>query len=462
MSENVLTIREFDYVYAAGDAPEGEAHVLPDADFRKLKSLVLKAQQRDEDTLMNATYRHGRDTLQAANYVGVVGFGDGRQIEILPKVDLGGHGTDPAPDGDPDATLARTREIFLRMLSTLGLSQAYRSMGAAQLAARRMPLYEIFVRMFADEAARIVRGGIRSSYVTVESNEPYLHGKLLVSRNARVNATHRERFYVSHDEFLPDIPENRLVLTTLRLLSRRTRSADNARRLTESIAAFDGVGESLDPATDFARCSGGRGGKAYERILPLCAVFLRGQSYSAFAGDSSVQAILFPMETVFESYVLHRLKGAARSMGYPPGMQVDGQVNGQSLFRGHYPLRPDIVCTWGDHAVVLDTKWKAPHDGLPGKSDMYQMYAYGMRWRSKRHMISFDQLQRVILIYPRQDQVGWGPTEYVSRDGVWVRPYYVDLSLEGQPPRPDSPVGTSSDLYRELLALETPEGAQGL
>ena len=132
---------------------------------------------------------------------------------------------------------------------------------------------------------------------------------------------------------------------------------------------------------------------------------------------------MFPMETLFESYVAANLKRIINPMEY----SVSAQDRGYYLFDTpkKFSLRPDIVIRrQSDDAVfVMDTKWKlltdAPQSNYGiSQSDMYQMYAYQKKYQSKN----------VTLIYPLSDKVN--PNEdisYKSADEVTVNVKFVDL-----------------------------------
>ena len=101
------------------------------------------------------------------------------------------------------------------------------------------------------------------------------------------------------------------------------------------------------------------------------------------------------METLFESYVAHMLKKHLNSSIYSLSIQ-ESKI---SLFDKpkSFTLRPDIVIRDKDNNVfILDTKWKLLSSenkinyGI-SQADMYQMYAYQRRYKSKN----------VSLVYPK-------------------------------------------------------------
>jgi 5-methylcytosine-specific restriction endonuclease McrBC regulatory subunit McrC len=60
---------------------------------------------------------------------------------------------------------------------------------------------------------------------------------------------------------------------------------------------------SLDYKSDFSKYIPDRNMKDYTTALLWSKVFLMGKSFTSFAGSEVAVALLFPMETLFESYI---------------------------------------------------------------------------------------------------------------------------------------------------------------
>lgn len=188
-----------------------------------------------------------------------------------------------------------------------------------------------------------MRRGVKKNYVPVSENSLFLKGKLKAAENMKHNVVHSERFFVEHDEFTENNPENRLIKTVLGRLSKVSRSEANKRMIRESLFIFSDVDESRDVATDLrASRSIGRLHSHYERTLVWTRVFLSDESLVSFAGSTVALSLLFPMEKLFESYVARKL---ARSEFF---QTVKTQDSSHSLVAEHdgkekFSLRPDIV-----------------------------------------------------------------------------------------------------------------------
>lgn len=411
-----ITVREFEYLTPKG-VGRADCHVLTPKQFASLREFVLA--NRDGDSpleLMHLCSPKGiGEAIQLRNYVGVVELRDGLQIEILPKIDTTGKSE------------AFERDIFRRMLAELGTDVSFKSLDMANLSTGKMPLFEVFIAMFLEEVAQLVRTGLQSAYVSTEAEERFIRGKIDFSKEARKNPAHAEVLNLVYDELRVDRPENRLVKTTLIKLRKVSRDGGNVRRATQLLGSFEGVGLSHNVDADLARCVRDRFTRAYETLIAWCRVFLKGESFTMFRGRDVATALLFPMEKIFEDYVGRKLRREAIRCGAVK--RVDLQARGQWLFNDRQiSLRPDILCTrLNGRLVVLDTKWKrviGRKDLSP--ADMHQMYAYGQRYRAEA-----EELQRVILLYPWHEGVESGlkrDARLVSNDGVQVDLFFVDLA----------------------------------
>ncbi len=413
-----IEVREFEYLTRFDRKREG-CYDLTNDEFDALREFVLENNDGESDVpleLMRLCSPPGiGEAFQLRNYVGVIELADGLQIEVLPKIDI-------APSQQ-----VTDREIFLKMLSTLGSDVSFKALSESHVSTDDMPLFEVFIGMFLEEATRLVRMGLKSAYIETYGQEQFVRGKIDFAREARKNPVHAERLNIVYDEFKRDRPENRLIKTTLLFLKSKTRSAGHARSIASLLPAFDTIGVSHNVDADIARCVTNRATEVYGTLLGWCRVFLKGESFTMFRGSSVATALLFPMERIFEDYVGHCLR--IESIRNHVLRRVELQAQTQWLFEGHrIRLRPDILCEQRNgRLVVLDTKWKrVSKPGDLSVADMHQMYAYGQRYRCED-----EEMQRVILLYPWHRDVKPGLYEngrHVSKDGVQVDMFFVDLA----------------------------------
>lgn len=386
---------------------------LPQRTFDALETFVLTNSSKETDALelMGISARKGIGRIiTARNYVGVIKMDDGTTIEILPKI---------FSSETEDA--GKTKKLLVEMLKTLRNSP-FKSLQTTNVNIEKMSIFEVFIRMFIDEVFSIVKRGLKCNYETIQSNEKVFKGKLKVSENIRYNYAHKERSYVEYDEFNINRVENKLLKSTLLYLYRHSSSSRNKNDIKTILNYFIEVDESKDYEGDFARIVPERNTKDYDTALLWSRVFLKGKSFTSFAGSEVAFALLFPMETLFESYIAAQLHKRLKNSKY----SISAQDRKYHLFdepSKRFLMKPDIVISdkIQKQVFIMDTKWKVLSDSKANygisQADMYQMYAYQKKYSS----------ENVTLIYPMTDKVENKEIQYQSKDGVNVKIFFVDL-----------------------------------
>lgn len=413
-----VEVREFDTITCNIDYKDDNNFIcIAKKDFDDLTSFIHEFAGTEENAdaleFMRIGYRRNiGEVISFKNYVGLLQIRTGFQIQVLPKISFG---------DDEDEGNEQTKRIFLKMLRSMKdfPSKAFND---ASLKVDRMNLYEIFINMYLQEVRQLVKHGIRSSYVRQEDNLKYYKGKLLVGKHVQTNLAHKEQFYVAFEEFHPNRPENRLVKTTLEKLQKLTISAENAKEIRQLLTAFEMVEVSKNYDKDFSKVVLNRNTKDYEMLIPWSRVFLQNRSFTTFSGTTTSKALLFPMESVYESYVAQQMK---KVFG-PDGWDISSQDRGHYLFvepRNQFALRPDIVLERDGRTIIMDTKWKRLIDSERKnygilQADMYQMYAYSKKYETPE----------IWLLYPVNDEMrDHKEIKFESGDGIVVRIHFVDI-----------------------------------
>ena len=411
MSNRNFTVYEYErlYVDKPFQAPEGDGkEKLSKDDFNALRSFILKQEEgaggslsfkgfETEETtacMKLSANKSGQEILAVQNYVGTIMLSTGTTIEILPKL---------FKDNKELSSKEQARKLVVEMLKACGII-TYKSFQNAGLKYEKMPIFEIYIRIFLNEVFDLYKKGLKSGYELKQENEKFLKGKLLFSQHIKYNFAHAERFFVEYDEFTVNRPGNRLIKTTLQCLKRVTHSEENKRDLRRLLMIFESVESSTHIDSDFQKCTGGRNMKEYEYILSFCKMFLHGLSYSTYAGKHDTLALLFPMEKLFEGYIAKKLE---KELGNDWRVIPQSKGKGKHLFDNPkmFLLKPDIYLEKGEKIILLDTKWKVLQNDRTqnygiSQADMYQMFAYYHRYNA----------ERVILVYPQANDLqplGW-------------------------------------------------------
>ena len=360
---------------------------LDPGDEEALKEFAL-ANQTDQRGKYRPVLALKNNRLHAQNYVGIIETRKETVLEILPKVDF-------ADSTDGTDSTERTQKVFLDMLRDWrGLKWAQFNKTSIK-AVRRFNMLEVFVHVFLTNLVLLTQRGLARHYQRVEDNLPCLRGRILFPQHIRENLVNRARFYVGYDEFTADRPANRLIHSTIHKLIGFARQASNQQLLHQLRIGFADVQVSTRLERDWQRHRVDRSMQHYDVVMQWVRLFLFNDGLATFADKHVNQALLFPMEEVFENFVTacfrrHLQEFSVQEQG-PREYLVLEEV---------FAMRPDISLERGDERFILDVKWKRineddndPKHGI-SQADMYQLFAYGKKYGC-RH---------VALVYPKTNR----------------------------------------------------------
>lgn len=374
---------------------------LDDRDLDDLKDFALANAEDDEGNPRSVlALQNGR--LHARNHVGIIETPRGTVVEILPKVEL---------DSNEDA-----RTIFLKMLRSHRATRHVQFDRASIRSLHRFNMLQVFIRLFLDDLLRLTQRGLARHYQNVEDNLPCLRGRIQFAEHIRLNAANGARFYVSFDEFTADRPVNRLIHTTIHRL-RLIAHPDDRQLLHQLRICFADVPRSTRLDVDWKLRQIDRSMSHYETVMAWVGLFLFNQGLATFSGEHVNRALLFPMEKVFEDFLVESFRR------HQTQYQVQAQRPQRPFARtgadrSAFEMKPDIALMRGDNVhFVLDAKWKAI-DGTSddsthniAQSDVYQLYSYGRKYGCRT----------VALIYPKTAQFQH-PLRYDFEDKVTGQP----------------------------------------
>ena len=345
--------------------------------------------------------------VQFKNYVGLIQLKTGFQIEILPKIDM-------------VSTVEENKNVFLKMLKSMKEFEG-KSFNVSNLNVDKMNLYEIFINMYLQSVSSLCKKGLKAAYMSSEDNLTVFKGKMIFKEHMKKNIVHKEKFYVSFDEYSMNRPENKLIKSTLLKFVKLSQNPLNKKLATQMLIYFENVEPSKNYDADFLKVKIDRSTKDYENLIDWSKVFLKNKSFTTFSGKSVSRALLFPMEKIFESYIAKYTKTVFDDC------IVSTQDKGYYLFNSpsnQFSLRPDIVIEKPNSGlVIMDTKWKELSDAKKNygisQNDMYQMYAYSKKYKTSE----------IWLLYPLNNEMrNHHSILFSSDDGVSVHVFFIDVS----------------------------------
>lgn len=320
-----------------------------------------------------------RRQIKVKNYVGVVETKNGLTLEILPKIHLN--------TKNSIEELQLTKGVFLKMLKHLKNSPFVNISNAHLDAKKDFPILEVFIGSFITETENVFNRGIKHDYKHVSEKINILRGKLLVAENIKKNYSNHSKFFCEYNVYSSDIPQNRILKSTLLKLQSITKSYTSYSSILRVLSHLEEVEPSVNHTLDFIKINhGDRLFDSYKTLMQWSQIFLEKRSFTNFSGNNLNTAILFPMERLFEDYI------AFLFSKYSDGFQIKLQDKSYFLVEQHkgsgkFGLKPDIVVNENENSrKIIDTKWKLLDQYAERKnynisqSDMYQLYAYGKKY----------------------------------------------------------------------------------
>lgn len=425
MSKKIFQIREYGFFYKEKHGIDSERLsaegnvMIPDEVFDYLEIFLLE-NNYDNDNFMDLSYKKGiGKIIKAKNYVGTIKTPSGITIEVLPKLYTNG----------VTSSYSDTKKILFKMLKEVK-DLPFKNFNMANLEDVNTDILDIFIKMFLDEVSKLIKIGLKSYYVQQQNNSNYLKGKLLISKHIYFNSTRKDKFYVEYDEYSNNIPENKIIKSTLLKLSKITDNTILQDRIRRYLAAFIDVETSINYSKDLSKCRNNKLMKDYINCIEWSKVFLDNKGFSIYNGKNSAYSLLYPMEKIFESYVGNSIK--KNSIFNKFDVILQGR-EGNTKYLFDYPKRfklvPDIIMKKEGETIILDTKWKKLYNdsnknyGI-SSLDMYQMYAYSKKYAANK----------IILIYPYSEEASnilrnneSSYIEYNAKDNVTVYVFFINI-----------------------------------
>ena len=307
---------------------------LPEIHFESIhKYISLNQDESSEGERPFSLFSKGRRRqIKVKNYVGVLKTKEGLYLEILPKIHL----------EKTSNELGETKSIFLRMLKHLKNSPFINISKAHLETKKEFPILEVFIKSYINEAEKVFNHGVKSDYILIEENMPFLKGKLKVKQNIKFNLTDKAKFFCEFTDYSPNIPANRLIKSTIIKLLKITNSYNNYYSLNKILSHLEDVEISSNIISDLLIVnSRNRLLLKYITLLLWSEIFLTNKSFTNFKGDNLNMAILFPMEKIFEDYI------AFLFSKYSEGFKIKVQDKSYFLVEKHkgtskFRLKPNI------------------------------------------------------------------------------------------------------------------------
>jgi 5-methylcytosine-specific restriction enzyme subunit McrC len=228
---------------------------------------------------------------------------------------------------------------------------------------------------------RALDRGALNGYVHVEEALRTVRGRIRVGDQMTRRPGMLLPLEVAYDDFTVDIPENRILRASVRLMMQVPRLSEGIReRLAHIDSKLDGV-SALRFGAPLPAWTESRLNERYVPALRLAEIILRNMSAEAGLGRHVVASFVVNMATVFEDFVTTALREAFDMYPGETRGQYEAYMDEAELgYRkgDRVQMYVDIVHSVDRvPAIVFDAKYKAASaSGAYPNADHYQMLAY--------------------------------------------------------------------------------------
>ncbi|MBW7674754.1 McrC family protein [Chryseobacterium chendengshani] len=316
-------------------------------------------------------------------FVGVIQI-DGLTIEILPKVDKN--------EDDNEDSKKKWQSVLIEMLRVTKKLKI-QQVGQANVTKQSIHLLDIYFEWFLNEMQLLIHQGLIKQYYKETGNVKALKGKLEFAGHIQKNLVHKERFYTTHQVYDKDHLIHQVLGQALEIISTLSKGNYLYSKCKTVQLDFPEVKAINANENTFSKIPKSRKTAPYENALSIARLIILNYAPNISSGSEKMLALLFDMNSLWEEYVLVRLKQACQD----GDIEVYGQ-NSKGFWNG-ITICPDIVLEkklddYKKEVLIIDTKWKNIDQSKPSTHDLRQMYVYNEYWESRKS----------VLLYPSNDK----------------------------------------------------------
>ncbi|WP_407509571.1 McrC family protein [Elizabethkingia anophelis] len=315
-------------------------------------------------------------------FVGVIQV-DGLTIEILPKIDR--------YESEDNNNKTKWQKVLIDMLKATRKLKI-QEIGQADVSKQSIHLLDIYFEWFLNEVKALVHQGLIKQYYKKEGNVKALKGKLEFAQHINKNLVHKERFYTTHQVYEKNHLIHQILGQALDIIAHLSKGTYLYSKCKTVQLDFPEVKSIKANENTFTKIPKSRKTAPYDTALSIARLIILNYAPNVSSGSETMLALLFDMNSLWEEYVLVRLKQASHD--------TDIKVYGQNSkkFWNNISIRPDIVLEKSldnneKEILIIDTKWKNIDQSQPSTHDLRQMYVYNEYWNSSRSL----------LLYPSQN-----------------------------------------------------------
>jgi 5-methylcytosine-specific restriction enzyme subunit McrC len=332
--------------------------------------------------LHNDKYFYVRhNSIKFKQYVGVIQV-EGLTIEVLPKI-----------DNRIDEKIVWQNALIEMLRETKKLK--VQEVGQAAVSKQQIHLLDLYFEWYLKEIKTLIHQGLIKQYYKETKQVNALKGKLEFAGHIRKNLVHKERFYTTHQVYDKNHLIHQVLNKALEIIASFAKGSYLYHKCKSVQLDFPDVSYINVDATTFKKIKSNRKNAPYKTALAIARFIILNFAPNVTKGKEDMLALLFNMNSLWEEYVLVKLK----SLEIEKNITISGQES-KDLWNTT-TIRPDIVLEKKGITYVIDTKWKDIQDAMPSSNDLRQMYVYNEYWNSNKSMLLYPSSQKELPMFKR-------------------------------------------------------------
>jgi 5-methylcytosine-specific restriction enzyme subunit McrC len=239
-------------------------------------------------------------------FVGVIQV-DGLTIEILPKIDKN--------ESESAENKQKWQSALIEMLRVTRKLKVQK-VGEADVSKQSIHLLDIYFEWFLSEVQLLIHQGLIKQYYKETSNVKALKGKLEFAGHLSKNLVHKERFYTTHQVYDKDHLVHQVLSQALYIIETFSKGTYLYSKCKTTQLNFPEVKSIQANEATFSRLPQNRKTAPYETALAIARLIILNYAPNIKSGSEQMLALLFDMNSLWEEYILIRLKQAANDKGF--------------------------------------------------------------------------------------------------------------------------------------------------
>lgn len=307
-------------------------------------------------------------------FVGVIQIDD-LTIEILPKIDR--------YEDDTHENKTKWQKVLIEMLRVTKKIKI-QQVGQANVTKQSIHLLDIYFEWFLNEMQILIHQGLIKKYYKQSGNVKALKGKLEFAGHIQKNIAHKERFYTTHQVYDKDHLIHQILGQALSIIANLTKGNYLNSKCKKVQVDFPEVKAIKAIESTFNKIQKSKKNAPYETALAIARLIILNYAPNISTGSEKMLALLFDMNSLWEEYVLVKLKQTSKDN------EIDVYGQSSKSFWNGISIRPDIVLKKDNNTIlIIDTKWKNIDQSQPSTHDLRQMYVYNEYWRSTKSLLLY-------------------------------------------------------------------------